>query len=165
MRQVIVLTVAIAIQANTLLAQSSLSAFENLVGSKWEVVGRWSNGEDFRQEYLFEWSLDKNLVKVQTYGTINMLTGEYGLRNEGIRVWKEGEGKIQFYEFDIFGGVTEGICTIDGESIIYEYNYQGLALKESWIFKDKNTYEYIVESLENGKRKELYQTSTIKRQL
>ncbi|MEP1096102.1 MAG: hypothetical protein ABJG78_13390 [Cyclobacteriaceae bacterium] len=161
MRQVLIL-IAI-IHANLLIAQSELSAFENLVGSKWEVVGKWSNGEDFRQEYLFEWSLDKKLIKVQTFGTTNMLTGEYGLRNEGIRFWKENEEVIKFYEFDIFGGITEGVCTIDSNSIIYDYVYEGLTFRDSWIFKDLNTYQYVVENLENGERKELYQTSTITR--
>ncbi|MEP5610999.1 MAG: hypothetical protein ABJP45_02055 [Cyclobacteriaceae bacterium] len=162
MRQIILLIAAT--QFNLVFAQSELSGFENLVGSKWEVVGKWSNGEDFRQEYLFEWGLGKKLIKVQTFGTTNMLTGEYGLRNEGIRFWKENEEIIKFYEFDIFGGVTGGDCTIDGNNIIYDYKYEGLTFRDSWIFKDKDTYQYVVENLENGKRKELYLDSTIKRQ-
>lgn len=161
MRQIMLLITAT--QLNLVFAQSELSGFENLVGSKWGVVGKWSNGEDFRQEYLFEWSLDKKLIKVQTFGTTNMLTGEHGLRNEGIRFWKENEETIKFYEFDIFGSVTKGVCTIDGSNIIYDYEYEGLTFRDSWIFKDKDTYQYVVESMENGERKELYQNSIIKR--
>ena len=145
-------------------AQAPLTAFDNLVGSTWEVKGKWGNGEEFRQEYAFQWSLNKKMVKVQTKGTVDMLTKEYGLRNEGIRFWRENENKIVFYEFDVFGGITEGICNIEGKNIYYEYEYDGLTLRDSWIYQDENTYELVVASLENGKQKDVYQKSTVKRQ-
>ena len=148
---------------NLLFAQSPMSAFDNLIGSKWILEGEWGNGQKFKQEYEFEWSLGKKMVKVKTFGTINIETGEYGLRNEGVRFWQKDEEKILFYEFDVYGGATDGLCTTEGNNIYYTYEYQGGIFKDSWIFQNKDTYQLTIESIEDGKRKELYQTSIIKR--
>ena len=48
------------------------------------------------------------IIKAQAYGTVNSQTGEFGLRNEGIRAYDAEAGELRFWEFDVFGGITAG---------------------------------------------------------
>ena len=143
--------------------QSDLDSFSNLIDGKWLTEGEWANGAKFKQEIDFEWGLNRKIVKVKTYGTVDPKTGEYGLRNEGIRAWNTKDSVIQFWEFDIFGGVTKGICYFKDKNLHYEYEYHGERLKESWLFVDENTYQYQIVNLVNGKSDKMYMKSTYHR--
>ena len=91
---------------------------------------------------------------MKTYGTINQETGEYGLRNEGIRAWDAETGKIRFWEFDIYGGITTGDCNLENGTIHFEYSYkingEEKRLRDSWTPIDKDTYKYEIVMQENG---------------
>lgn len=140
-----------------------LNIFEPLMGGKWLVEGTWENGGKFKQEVVLEWGLDKKIVKVKTYGTIDQATNAYGLRNEGIRAWSLSDSTIQFWEFDVFGGITEGTCQSEGRNIYYDYDYQGLALRDAWNYINDDTYEFVVGSVKDGKMDKVYQKSTFRR--
>ncbi|RUT73466.1 hypothetical protein [Ancylomarina longa] len=143
--------------------QSPLEAFDRFVQGKWLTEGKWSNGNPFKQEVQFSWNLNHKLVEVKTYGTINRKTNEYGLRNKGMRAWNMKDSVIQFWEFDVFGGITSGVCYFKDKNLIYEYNYHQEQLRESWIFEDEDTYKYQIANLKNGKVLELYMESSYRR--
>lgn len=143
--------------------ESPLVVFEQFVTGKWEMNGTWSNGQKFRQAQTFEWGLDKKIVKVKTFGTINQKTGAYGLRNEGVRAWDAQKKQIVFWEFDVFGGITQGTCTVEGHNIYYDYPYQGKNFRDSWVYINPNKYEYKVGLYENGKWIKIYHESFYQR--
>lgn len=147
MKRLLILVIVTLINPVLQAQNAKETAFEkmkNLAGGSWTYEGQWPNGKPFRQEYIFEWGLDKQILKVQTYGTINMETGEHGLRNEGIRAWDDVTGSMRFWEFDVFGGVTEGVLVFEGDIIHYEYEYEiegrNELFRDSWEYVDKNTY-------------------------
>ena len=142
---------------------TKLNGFSNLIGGTWLTETEWSNGNQFKQEIIFEWGLNHKIVKVKTLGTVDQRTKEYGLRNEGIRAWNAQDSTIQFWEFDVFGGITSGLCYFDGKDLHYEYEYHSQKLRESWLFIDSDTYEYKVSSLLNGKIDKVYMESVYKR--
>jgi hypothetical protein len=140
-----------------------LQKFDRLVDGIWITEGEWTNGQKFKQEIDFEWGLNQTIIKVKTYGTIDPKSNEYGLRNEGVRAYNNQDSVIQFWEFDIYGGITKGVCYFEGENLHYEYNYNGQKLKESWFFIDENNYKYQISSLVEGKVDKVYMTSSYKR--
>lgn len=143
--------------------QNPLSNFDLFTQGTWLTEGEWSNGQKFKQEIDFSWGLDQKILKVKTYGTIDPKTNKYGLRNEGIRAYNAKDSLIQFWEFDVYGGITEGICYFDGKNLHYEYDYNGSKLKESWLFIDQDNYSYQIASLVDGKVDKVYMKSSYKR--
>lgn len=142
---------------------SPLSFFENLMDGKWEMKGTWGKGKSFRQVQVYSWGLNKTLVKVNTFGTIDQKTGAFGLRNEGIRAWDANKKQLVFWEFDIFGGITQGTCTIKGNMLYYDYQYQGQHFRDSWQKLDEHTYAYKVGTVKNGQWLKIFLSSTYKR--
>jgi hypothetical protein len=143
--------------------KSPLEKFNKLINGIWITEGEWANGQKFKQEVDFEWGLNHKIIKVQTYGTIDPKTKKYGLRNEGIRAYNGKDSVIRFWEFDIYGGITEGSCYFEGKDLHYEYDYQGEKLKESWIYVDQDNYNYQIGSLKDGKLDKIYMKSSYKR--
>jgi hypothetical protein len=68
----------------------------------------------------------------------------FGLRNEGVRSWNAADSLIYFFEFDKNGGITTGTVTVNKKDFYYDYEYQGMTLRDSWEFIDANTYLLIV---------------------
>jgi len=142
---------------------SPLNGFDNLVGGIWLTESEWANGQKFKQEIEFSWGLNQKIVKVKTYGTIDQKSKEYGLRNEGIRAYSTQDSVIQFWEFDIFGGITQGICYFNNKDFHYEYDYKGEVLIESWLFVDVDNYKYQIGNLKDGEIDKVYMESTYRR--
>ena len=57
------------------------------------------------------------------------------MKGEGIRAFNLSDSTLHFYEFDINGGITQGICKIENQNIYYEYD--DYKMTDKWIFKDK----------------------------
>jgi hypothetical protein len=155
---------------STLKAQDvnpSLQAFENLVDDTWKGEGTWENGSHFVQHIMFERGLSGKIIKVKTYGNVSRGGSEFGLRNEGVRAWSEEASAVKFWEFDIFGGITEGIVDTDGNDMYYHYSYdagQGpTEITDAWLYRDKDTYQYIIGVYQNGEWKQKYLSTTMKR--
>ena len=154
MRNVLILALLIAFPTAGCLAQSDvsslkvkenpLSVFDNLVGGKWSIDATWSNGMPFRQERQLCYDLDKNIVNEITWGTIDQESGEFGLRNRGVRTWNKSEGRLEFYEFDRFGGVTVGTIIVDGDDFTYEYAYQGDTYQDVFKKESQDRYSYSI---------------------
>ena len=140
-------------------AQDITEHFTSLIGSKWRMEGKWDNGKSFKQEKEFSLGLEGKIVRVKTYGTINPQTGDFGLRNEGVRTYNAQTKQFEFYEFDVFGGVTSGTVEFEDGNIIYHYTYNGEDLTDFWEKVDEDTYKYKVGILEDGKWTKVYHTS------
>lgn len=146
--------------------QNKLSLFDNLIGKTWKAEGKWGDGSKFKQEIEFKYSLDSTLIVTEALGFTNKEQTVYGPRNHGIRKFDEQSNTIKFWEFDVFGGVTEGTVKSKGRDIIYTYAYGESTVTDYWQYVDAHTYDFIVGDFENGQWKQKYlstQFTTAKR--
>ena len=127
---------------------SSLQVFEPLMGYTWRAEGTWGDGSQFVQEQVYEWGLNQKLVKVRNYGNKLQEGLAYRLRNEGLRAWDASHGELRFWEFDIFGGLTEGTVLVEGKNIYYQYLYwtgeDQMTITDAWIYAGERTYTFKV---------------------
>ena len=146
---------------------TSLLVFSNMIGGTWKAEGKWLDGKEFKQHVVFEWGLNQQIIKVKTYGYTDEDNATFGLRSEGIRAWSDRESGMKFWEFDVFGELTEGLCLVDGENFHYLYEYKwddSYALfKDSWTKIDDDTYRYRVGVFAEGKWTAIYLDTTFKR--
>lgn len=133
-----------------------LQGFDNLVNKTWKAEGEWSNGTIFKQEISFTYDLNKTIVVTSSKGYTNQEQTEYGNRNHGIRQYNAKENKIEFWEFDIFGGVTQGVVEIKDKNIFYHYTYGEATVTDCWEYVNDKTYKLIVGSYKNGKWEAIY---------
>ena len=139
-----------------------LSAFDQVVGKTWRAEGHWSNGQIFKQEITFKKDLSQNLITTESYGFVDQQQTEWGKRNHGIRQWNEDEGKIMFWEFDVFGGVTQGEVEVKDDNIYYHYEYGGSTITDAWIRVDDFTYDFKVGDYKDGQWKAVYLSTQFK---
>ena len=162
----LILTLFLTLSKHVIAQDNPLEKLSNLVGGKWVIDTQWENGGKFRQEYIYEWGLNEKIIKVKTFGTVNMETGEFGLRNEGIRTYDKRENKIKFWEFDVFGGMITGEVRIEENDIHFNYLYPvGGEIKEMvdlWEYVDVNKYRYKVRMKAGDKFKELLSTEVVR---
>lgn len=129
---------------------SELSNFENLTGKTWKAEGKWGDGTKFIQEINFEFSLDSTLIITNTRGPIDKNSTNLSPRSHGIRQSDKNTNGIKFWEFDRFGEVTKGTVFFDGNSIYYQYIYNGTILTDMWEFVDNSTYIFKVGNYKEG---------------
>ncbi|MCB0641448.1 MAG: hypothetical protein KDC44_07395, partial [Phaeodactylibacter sp.] len=111
----------------------------------------WGDGSAFRQEVEFEYALEGMIVLAHSKGFTNAAQNAYGPRNHGIRKYDPDTGEIRFWEFDIYGGVTEGTVIAKDRSILYQYDYGGDQLTDMWEYLNDSTYQFKVGFYEDGK--------------
>jgi len=140
-----------------------LMIFKPLENYNWSAEGKWGDGSIFKQEISLEFSLDNKIVKVESMGFTNKEQTEFGLRNHGVRQYDEKSKTIRFWEFDIFGNLTEGTLESEGKNLIYKYNYGGTFVTEMWIYKNEKTYGFIVGVYENNEWKQKFLETEFKR--
>ena len=138
---------------------SQLSIFNNLAGKKWKAEGTWGNGTKFKQEIEINYSLDSAIIITNSKGFIDKEQTKYGLRNHGIRMYDKKSETIKFWEFDVFGGVTEGIVFSMEKNIIYQYSYGNSFLTEMWEYVNDTTYNFKIGTYKNGTWNQLYLTT------
>lgn len=136
--------------------ENSLSGFTNLIGKTWKAEGTWADGSKFKQEIDFKYSLEKNAVITQSKGYTNKEQTTYGNRNHGIRKYDASSKSIKFWEFDVFGEVTEGTVTIKGKNLYYQYNYESTIVTDAWEYVDDNTYNFKVGNYTDNKWEQIY---------
>ncbi|WP_420601433.1 VOC family protein [Flagellimonas sp.] len=136
--------------------QEPLSVFENLMEKTWFAEGDWGNNTKFKQEIEFEYDLGGTLIISNAKGFTNQEQTSYGPRNHGIRKFDKESNTIKFWEFDVFGGVTEGTVKANGKDIIYTYAYGESVVTDYWEFVDDNTYNLTVGSYADGEWKQVY---------
>ena len=143
---------------------TKLTMFENIVGSTWISEGKQLGGHDGKTVKEISAGLDGKIIKVKTYIT-DPQTLEFGLRNEGIRIYNSKTEQLEFYEFDKLGNVSKGVVKRDGKNIHYEYKYGDLLLRDSWIYQSDDEYTYKVCSVsEEGECLQTYHTGKFIRQ-
>jgi hypothetical protein len=74
----------------------------------------------------------------------------------GVKAWDKSTGKMKFWEFDVFGGITTGEVLFDNGTIYHVYDYTDskgniVTLADIWIPIDKDTYTFKVCSYKDGK--------------
>ncbi len=135
-------------------------ALSALIGGTWKAEGTWFTGDPFRQEHVYEWGPGKAFVKVRTSGFIDHEHTAFGPRNEGIRAWDPIEGRMKFWEFDRFGGVTVGHVDVDEKGLYYEYAYEvggeSQNLRERWQRVDENAYTFSAGVYDEGRLDPVY---------
>ena len=129
---------------------SELSIFDNLVNKAWNAKGKWGDGSQFKQKINFKYSLNKSIILVNTVGFVDKEKTKMGQRNHGIRRFDEKTKTIKFWEFDVFGGLTEGEVFGEGKNIVYQYIYEGTPLTEMWEYVNDSTYNFKVGIYENS---------------
>ena len=122
--------------------KTHLSEFDNLVTKTWKASGNWQDGSKFEQEVCMYYSLDSAIIIVNSKGFIDEEQTIFGLRNHGIRMYDKKADEIKFWEFDIFGGLTEGSVFAEGKNIVYQYSYGDTFLTEMWEYVDDSTYNF-----------------------
>jgi hypothetical protein len=146
-----------------------LSHYDNLLGGMWVTDAEWEDGTPFKLEIEYYYGLSNQIIKTRTMGNISATAYEHGLRNEGIIAWNQEDELIQFWEFDIFGGITSGSSELSNGKILYHYSYkmgdQSYSLTDMWEYIDDNQYKYIVGEYdpENQSWKQIYLNTVMRR--
>lgn len=146
----------LGIIAQSTAQKKQLAIFDPLMGKTWKAEGAWGDGSKFKQEIEFSYSLDSTLIIAESKGFTNMEQTIFGPRNHGIRKFDPQSKSIKFWEFDVFGGVTEGTVQGIENDILYTYDYGGTIVTDYWEYVDTNTYNFTVGSYENGMWKQKY---------
>ena len=131
--------------------KADLSAFHPLIGKTWKAETTWDNGSPFKQEVTFRYGLDSTVIIAESDGFVNTSFTEFGWRNHGIRKINPQTGKMEFWEFDASGGLTQGnIINFDQLSILYQYKYGETTITDAWVYENDSTYLFKVGIWENG---------------
>ena len=140
----------------TLGQKSELSIFDALVAKTWKAEGNWGDGSKFIQEITMNYSLDSTIVIVNSIGFTDKEQTTLGARNHGVRQFDKESKSIKFWEFDVFGGLTEGVVFTEGKNILYQYEYGDSHVTEMWEYVDASTYHFKVGNYEDGIWKQTY---------
>ncbi len=133
-----------------------LSSFSNLIGKTWKASGNWGDGSEFKQEVYFEYDIGKQIVIARSNGFTDQEQTKFGRRNFGIRKLDSGKGQMLFWEFDVFGGLTEGTVQVNEKNILYQYQYGDSYITDMWEYVNDSTYNFIVGSYDNGQWQQKY---------
>ncbi|MCK0191412.1 hypothetical protein [Arenibacter sp. F20364] len=156
MKNIVFIPLMLLIPILTLGQHPELAIFDNLVAKIWKAEGNWGDGSKFKQEIKIEYLLDSTIVIAKSVGFIDKAQTKLGLRNHGIRQFDKVSNSIKFWEFDIFGGLTEGIVFAEGKNIIYQYSYGDSIVTDMWEYIDGSTYNFKVGNYQNGNWKQVY---------
>lgn len=141
---------------------SQLSMFHNLVNKTWKAEGNWSDGSKFVQEIELKYSLDSTIVIAKSIGFVDQEQTKLGLRNHGVRQFDKKSNKLRFWEFDVFGGLIEGIVFSEEKNILYQYEYGGSFITDMWEYVDDSTYNFKVGEYKDGAWKQIYLNTQFK---
>lgn len=141
----------------------AMAQLDHLTQGTWEVDTTFASGERFHQRKVFATALNGHAYTTQTKGTVNMETGEFGLRNEGMIVYRAEDQALVFVEADIFGGMTEGTVTVDGKNLYFDYPYQGGKFRDAWIWVTEDLYRYEIRAWSEGEYSQVYLSASMVR--
>ena len=141
---------------------NQLQGFDNLVNKTWVAEGEWRNGSKFKQEVSYIFDLNNSIVVTNSKGFTNQEQTEYGNRNHGIRQYNAEKDKIEFWEFDVFGGVTKGTVQIEDKNIWYHYQYGDATISDCWEYLDDTTYKFTVGIFKDDKWEAVYLRTVFK---
>ena len=136
--------------------ENPLDIIKPLEGKTWTAEGTWGDGSMFKQEITVSFGLGDQLVIVRSNGFTDTKQSQFGPRNHGVRQYDSAANQIRFWEFDVFGQVTEGTVESEGRHLIYRYDYGGTLVTEKGKFRDEKTYDFIVGILEDKEWKQKF---------
>ncbi len=142
--------------------ENPLSCFDPFVGKTWVVNGEWGDGSKFQQELTLEFGLNKKVVIAKTKGFIDQERTQFGDRAHGVRKYNPESKKIEFWEFDTFGGTTTGEIQVNGKDLWYIYEAYDMTFADIWEYLDEETYAFRVVQYENGELGDQYLKSAYK---
>lgn len=116
----------------------------------WVAEGPQLGREDGLTIKSFRIGLGGKVIHVKT-GTTDPQSGFFAPRNEGLRYWSADDDAWHFQEYDRTGTLTTGTVSFDGRNVYYDYEYEGINLRDAWIYQDETHYQYIVGVWEDGK--------------
>lgn len=136
--------------------KNPLAPLEPLMGKTWTIEANWGDGSVFKQELYIEYGLQDQVVYSYTQGFINADRTAFGDRSFGIRKYDKARDKILFWEFDTFGGVTEGEILTKGKDLWFVYSYGESVIADIWEYLDDETYAFRVVAFDNGEVGDMY---------
>ncbi len=136
--------------------ENPLAFFEALMGKTWEIEANWGDGSVFKQEISIEYGLQDQVIYSYTKGFINAERTEFGDRSFGIRKYDKESGKVLFWEFDTFGGVTTGEVIANGRDLWFVYSYGESTIADIWEYLDDETFAFRVVSYNDGEIGDMY---------
>lgn len=146
----------------TLGQSTELSMFDNLIGKTWKAEGNWGDGSKFSQEIDINYSLDGSIVVSESIGFVDKEQTKLGIRNHGIRQFDKKSNTVKFWEFEVFGELTEGIVFSEGKNLVYQYNYGDSKVTDLWEYVNDSTYHFKVGEYKNGQWIQTYLTTQFK---
>ena len=144
-------------QSEKLECLKALSSFE------WHAKGMWGDGSPFVQTIRLGYGLDSQMVHVRSLGFVDKEQTVLGHRNQGVRTYDASTGTVRFWEFDIFGGITEGTMSCQERDIIYTYQYGDSEVTDMWSYINDSTYSFTVGSYLGGLWQQKYLETHFKR--
>lgn len=138
--------------------KTKLQPFEHLIGT-WIVSDSSRNTAgkmvvSFEQKLEFEMGLGGHIVHTKSYVKNKVKVWEENYH--GVRFYDSDNQKLKFVEWSNTGTRTEGDVGVQGDSIWYTYDYQGLNFKDLWVKKDSNTYSLLIGSTSDGEWTKVY---------
>ncbi len=147
----------IGLLGKTLLGQEAdVSPLSPLVGKVWVAEGKWGDGSSFKQEKSFSYHLGEAIITSESLGFTNEEQTAFGPRNHGVYSWDAESQQISFKEYDVFGGLTEGIVLAEGRNILFQYEYGGSQITDAWLYENDSTYQFVVGTYEEGEWTQKY---------
>lgn len=160
MKYILTLLVVMIVAFDGATQESKLSIFDNLIDKCWLAEGKWGDGSDFKQEICFQYDLGAHIVTAKANGFTNQEQTEYGKRNFGVRKFDPISGKVNFWEFDAFGGLTVGEVKAIDKNIHYRYQYGDMYVTDMWEYVNDSTYKFRVGDYKEGEWKQTYLETT-----
>jgi hypothetical protein len=126
-----------------------LDLFNPFLEGEWKIQGGDLGGGEFNQKVKFRRNLDGQIVETESYSFDS--EKNWTLRNKGVRYFDKESQAIRFSEWTVFGDVTHGTIVQKRDTIEYQYNYSGMELRDLWIPIHKDTYQFMVGAVKDGK--------------
>lgn len=130
--------------------------FDHLLNKTWKAEGKWGDGSTFRQEVYYESALGGTLFIAKSKGFNDQQQTRFGWRNYGVRQFDPATGDVNFWEFDVFGGITSGKVYFHEKDIYYHYQYGEYELTDLWEYVDETTYNFKVGVYKDDKWEQIY---------
>lgn len=141
----------------------ALQLFEPFLEGEWKITGGDLGGAEFNQKINFKKNLQGNIIETESYSLNDQKKWE--LRNKGVRYFDRESQALRFSEWTVLGEATHGLIIQRQDSIEYQYNYAGMELRDVWIPVSRDTYEFMVGVVKDGKwQKVLLKTKAIRLQ-
>jgi len=162
MKRLNILFVLLFLTSSAVAQNEGLSVFDALIGKTWYAEGKWGDGSIFKQETTMEYGLGEHIVISRSKGFTDEEQKQFGDRSHGVRQYDSESGQLKFWEFDVFGGLTEGRVFTKEKSIYFQYTYGNSLVTDGWEYVDEDTYNFKVGSYENGEWKQIYLSTQYK---